>query len=402
MEDLYSDLFTFGQCGEPLCLDLESDVHGQHFNPSIVQGENNLLAFVTGSVGASLGSLPFAAASGGVTFRFEDGVPVPTSISPGPIFAERAQTLGQGRAVVGMNVNSISLNSIRGVRLDELRFSFTHQNVGDPVMGDPIWENDVIEVDLNLSVDLVVAAVFASYGLTDALDLSIQVPMVRSSLAGTSSARIVHWQEGSPHQFLSPAGVPVSTAEARASGTAVGLGDIALRMKTALVATETGGLSLLGDLRLPTGSARDFHGTGSTSFRVVGAASRQIGDFTPHVNLGLVARGGWNERNSVLAIVGFDQMLSESITLGVELVGDFQVEDSSLALPAPVRISVPVVRTVEVTNLPDRSDDLLDIGFGLKFALPGDARVVTSALIPFLEGGARPSFMWTLGLERSF
>jgi len=44
-----------------------------------------------------IGNVPIATTSGGVTFRFEGGIPVKSSLSLGPIFAERAQTLGRGR-----------------------------------------------------------------------------------------------------------------------------------------------------------------------------------------------------------------------------------------------------------------------------------------------------------------
>jgi hypothetical protein len=143
--------------------------------------------------------------------------------------------------------------------------------------------------------------------------------------------------------------------------------------------------------------------TGQERELVFGPGRHLFGGFSPHLNLGLVTREGWNQTNSVVAVGGFDHILSDRATLVVELVGDIQTEDSPLVVPEPVVFQSPApFRTVERTNVPDRSDHLLDIGFGLKFQAPGDTRIVTSALLPFLEGGARPSFMWTVGLDRSF
>ena len=51
---------------------------------------------------AAPADVPVSAASGGSTFRFQGGVPVRTSTSAGPIFAERAQTLGHGRVLAGI------------------------------------------------------------------------------------------------------------------------------------------------------------------------------------------------------------------------------------------------------------------------------------------------------------
>jgi hypothetical protein len=65
--------------------------------PAAVSENGSLIAFITGAVATSVGNLPIGATSGGTTFRFEAGVPVKTSTSAGPIFAERAQTLGKGR-----------------------------------------------------------------------------------------------------------------------------------------------------------------------------------------------------------------------------------------------------------------------------------------------------------------
>lgn len=402
LSDSFRGLFTFGDCGEPLCLDVAAAVHGDHYNPSITQGENDLLAFITGSVGAALGNLPFAAATGGVTYRFEEGLPVATSVSPGPIFAERALTLGHRRGVVGVNVNGISFSSIRGVSLNDLDLTFTHQNVGDPAMGDPVFENDLIEVGVDMDIRVIVTSIFASYGLTDGLDVSVQLPVVHSSVSGSSRADIIHWDQNSPHFFLSPTGEPTTAATSSADNSALGIGDIAVRMKAFLVETEWGGVSVLGDLRLPTGDDENFHGAGSASFRLMGVGSGQFGDFSPHLNLGFVTRGGWNQTNSLLVVAGFDHILSEVATLAVEILGDFQVEDSPLGLPEPVVFTAPTVRTVELHDIPDRADHLLDLAFGLKFQAPGDTRIVTGALFPFLKGGARPTFQWTIGLERSF
>src|SRR5262245_46828416 len=121
-----SQLFIFGSGGDPLFLAGTADpnnpasvrVHGTHFVPAAVTENGSLIAFITGAVATSVGNLPIGATSGGTTFRFEAGVPVKTSTSAGPIFAERAQTLGKGRTVVGISRNSFHFASLRGVPLN--------------------------------------------------------------------------------------------------------------------------------------------------------------------------------------------------------------------------------------------------------------------------------------------
>lgn len=103
LRDRFSELFTFGICGEPLCLDVNASVHGDHFIPSIVQGRDNTLEFMLNAIGFALGNIPLTAAASGVAYRFEGGVPIATTVSAGPIFADRAETLGRGRLLAGIN-----------------------------------------------------------------------------------------------------------------------------------------------------------------------------------------------------------------------------------------------------------------------------------------------------------
>src|SRR5690349_19090586 len=92
------NLFKFGTCAQPLCLSLNgpSNIHGNHYLGSTVEANGDLIAFLDGAVGQTLGSIPISATTSGATFRFVNGAPVSTATSAGPIFAERAQTLGRG------------------------------------------------------------------------------------------------------------------------------------------------------------------------------------------------------------------------------------------------------------------------------------------------------------------
>jgi hypothetical protein len=132
-----SQLFIFGSGEDPLFLAGTADpnnpasirAHGAHFVPSAVSENGSLIGFITGAIATSVGNLPIGATSGAVTFRFEGAVPVKTSTSAGPIFAERAQTLGRGRSIVGIGRNTFHFTSLRGVPLDDIELIFTHENV---------------------------------------------------------------------------------------------------------------------------------------------------------------------------------------------------------------------------------------------------------------------------------
>jgi hypothetical protein len=398
LSERFSELFTFGTCGEPLCLDVTNQ-HGSHYIPAVTQGENDLLGFLTGSIATSLGNLPFTSATSGVTFRIDaSGVPVATSVSGGPIFAERSQTLGRGRFLAGVNVNGISMDNVRGIPLSDLELKFTHQNVGNAALGDPLFERDIIEVNTDMSLSLLVTSVFASYGLLNDVDIGVLVPIVRASLSGTSTATLDAFQQPSPHLF----GGTSTSAQSSTDASATGIGDIAVRMKINLYQTPEFGFALLGDGRLPTGDEENFLGSGNTSVRALGILSGSFGNFSPHLNAGFTYRNGDNQTNSLLATIGFDQLMSERVSIAGEVIGDFALGESKLILPEPVVFTAPTVETVELTDIPDEKDNLLDAAFGAKFLLGADTRGVANILFPLNDGGLRPKFLWTFGLERSF
>src|SRR5688572_8917647 len=401
LSDRFTQLFTFGDCGVPLCLSVNASVHGSHYNPAVTQGQLNLLSFLTNSIGNSLGNIPFTGASSGVTFSFAGGAPVRTSLSSGPIFAERSQTLGRGRLLAGLNVSSFSMNNVRGVPLNDLEFNFTHQNIQDAAMGDPLFENDIIEVNTDLGLSLMVTSAYASFGLLDNLDIGILVPFVNASLDGLSRAAVIPWSQPTPHLFGTQQN-PSTTAEASSSGSASGVGDIALRAKANLFQTASWGVAALLDARLPTGDEANFLGTGSSTIRAMGVVSSRFGNLSAHANAGMAFRSGEHQNNSMLLTIGFDHLASSKVTIAGELVSGFEIGESNLVLPEPVVFTAPQVRTIDVTDIPSKSDNLLDASFGVKFVLPQDFRAVTNVLFPLSDGGLRPKFLWTLGFERTF
>src|SRR5438067_9817542 len=135
LRDRISELFIFGPGEDPLFLAGSGDpnnpaslqAHGLHFIPSSNAENASLIAFITDALGASVANVPIGSTSGGETFRFEGGVPVRTSTSAGPIFAERAQTLGRGRVLAGASHSAVRFTSLRGVPLSNVELSFPHQ-----------------------------------------------------------------------------------------------------------------------------------------------------------------------------------------------------------------------------------------------------------------------------------
>src|SRR5205823_51041 len=206
LRDKLSELFIFTAGKDPLFLggtagaDSATALHADHFIPAARSENGTLISFISNAISGNVANLPVSATSGGSTFRFEGGVPVRTSVSAGPVFAERAQTLGRGRVFVGANVNRMHFAALRGVSLNGIEMTFTHQNVTGPACdsivgssctpyGVPTHENDVIALRLSLDLDMTVTSFFVSFGLLDKVDIGVVLPIVSASLRGTAPSR---------------------------------------------------------------------------------------------------------------------------------------------------------------------------------------------------------------------
>jgi hypothetical protein len=396
-------LFTFGTCGEPLCLQGALIGHGEHFIPADTASGASILNFIANSIGASVGNTPITSASSGVTFQFVGGLPVKTSTSAGPIFGERAQTLGRGRFFIGANVSQMHFERLRGVRVDQLQFNFTHEDVPPAGLGNPSFENDVVQVNVSLDVNLLITSVVMSYGIVDGVDLSVDVPFVRTSVEGHSVANILPLGGfPTPHFFAGDATNPVLTAFASTAGAATGIGDVAARLKINVAQTKRVGIALLVDARFPTGDESNLLGSGAFAGRGLGVLSATWGNTTPHLNLGYEFRDGDLQNNSVLADVGFDQLLAPFATMAFDVLSDWQIGDSKLVVPGPVQYVAPYPHQVIPTNIPSQRDDLMSASLGFKFKTQRGILLVTNALVPLRNSGLQPSVVWTGGVEYNF
>lgn len=401
LSSLINDLFTYGECGQPLCLDVDN-THGEHFIPAITQGSQSVLGFLELSIGRSTANLPISATSSGSTFRIVDGLPVRTSTSAGPIFAERPQTLGRGRFFFGANVSGISFQSLNGSPISDLRFNFGHQDVGAEGLGDPILENDIVSTQISLEVSQQIAAVFATWGVLDFVDIGVAVPFVRTSIRGTSTGQITPFGNVAVHRFSGDSANPILQANKSVSGSASGIGDIATRLKVNLGQSDHLGGALLADVRLPTGKEEDLLGTGSTSIRALGIFGAQLGNFAPHVNAGYVARTDTLQNDAILATAGFDALVTDWATVAADFITEWQVGANRVGLPGDLQYVTPFQRTYPATSIEDKRQHIMNMSVGAKFTVRGGMVIVTNAIVPINKSGLQPGIAWTGGLEYTF
>jgi len=404
LSSLIDDLFTYGECGEPLCLVLSGpdSVHQGHFIPSVTQGSQSVLAFLGQSIGRSTANLPISATSSGATFKIVDGLPVKTSTSAGPIFAERSQTLGRGRFFIGANVSGISFATLNGALIQDLRFNFGHQNVGDSAEGIPVLENDMISSQISLSIQQQVATVFATWGVLDFVDIGVAVPLVRTSLSGSSVSQITPFGITVVHRFGGDTANPILRASTSVNGSASGIGDVAGRLKINLGQGDHLGAAVLTDVRLPTGREEDFLGTGSTAIRAQGIVAAQLGNFSPHLNAGYAARTDTLQNDAILGTLGFDALVAPWATVAADLITEWQLGDTKIMLPGPVVYDAPFPRSYPATSIPEKRQDVMNMSVGAKFTVRGGMVIIANALVPIRHSGLQPNVAWTAGLEYTF
>ena len=114
-------------------------------------------------------------------------------------------TNGRRHASVGFSYQHTSYDQLEGQSLDNgnIKFYVKHNDCcpgQDPVTGErpgpsspdtPAFEADLIEEDLTLHVKRDIGAFFASYGITDRLDVGIAVPVLRIALDATVDSTIL-------------------------------------------------------------------------------------------------------------------------------------------------------------------------------------------------------------------
>jgi hypothetical protein len=386
--------------------------HGTHFLESADRANNELVPALNSLIAGNISSFPLSSTSAGALFDFSTGVPVPITESSGPIFAENAKTLGRGKFLLNANFTFARLSHFRGIPTEDMKFTFTHKDVtNDATLGENPNESDLIDLALDLHADVGIGVVFATYGLTSEMDVSVAVPIVSVRLTGTSNAVIESYTFGrlghANHLFGGDTLHPVLTTAVPYNQSAAGLGDVALRLKYCFARGGAMDIAALADIRFPTGKKEDFLGAGKTAFHIWGILSRPLGDVTPHLNLGYVRNAGDLQSDAFAFRAGFDSKLSSVVTFALDVLGQIDLNASKAIHLAPGTVTIADLapgaastRTVRLSNIPDRSNDnTVSLSAGLRFAPSSALNVFGNIFVPLNEGGLRATVAPTLGFS---
>jgi hypothetical protein len=273
---------------------LDGSNHAAHFN-SAFQSDFRLMNIALAS---QLTAIPLPSPASGFIYKFDPatGTFVRSTRSFGPILTDRGETIGRGRVAFAYNLQAFSFDHLDGVPLSDVPAVFRHDNYqSTPGRSDVISTRNTIQA----SVTQFTGAL--TYGLTDRLDVSMALPIIRTRLALLSNATIQRVGTGTQlqvHYFRddNALGGHGTSRQFFAEDSAAGVGDLLLRAKSTLL--REGGRSLAAglDVRLPTGDEENLLGSGATGLRPFIALSGSVGAVAPHANLAYQ----WNGK-SVLA-----------------------------------------------------------------------------------------------------
>ena len=423
--------------------------HAAHFSPlpenditnpafEIVSSFNNLLI-------GQIASIPLGSSAGGFTYAFDPALGTfrRASTSFGPMFAERAATIGRRRFSVGFNYQHSQYDRFEGqdLRDGSIRFYLRHQeccSVGGPPVPpffgvvaqpdgsrlSPFFEGDVIETALSLRASTDTFALFGNYGVTDRWDVGLAVPFVRVDLEASVLATIQRLATN-PNQLIHTfeAGNPTATQRTfTRSGTATGLGDLVLRSKYRLAGDARGGLAVAVDARLPSGDEENLLG-GSAQTRVFAIASGGRDRFGHHVNIGYTFSGGGDSGSAAAAFTAGTRSLPDEFNYaaGVELVatprltligdvigrtlrdaGRLRMESKRFDFQ-PLDATLPPSFATFDEFAPHSGNLNLVLGTaGAKFNPTGDLLISASVLFPLTDGGLKSKWTTVVGVDYAF
>jgi hypothetical protein len=433
-------------------------VHVAHFSPIEANEPNNPAVGIVQSFNSQMAtqfsSFPLGSSSGGLTYVFDESVGTfrRGSSSFGPLFAERALTIGRRKLSAGFNYQRTSYDTFEGQNLDDgsIKFYLRHQDCcgfvdpttltgfmfrGDGSRLNPPFEGDLIEAALSLKATTHTTAVFANYGVTDRWDIGLAVPLVRVNLDASVQARVLRLVTSTaPNTHTFEINNPDAVRIVRHSGHANGLGDIVLRSKYHFLRVASGGLAAAADLRLPTGDENELLGAGGGQAKFLLVASSERGRFGQHVNIGYTVAQG-NAAGTLAGLTstpipdeinytgGIEFVASSRLTLMGDLVGRTLRGAGRLELatkrfeyndPGPLIAGTPgpgcagfvglTCASVSLDEFDPRAGDLtLLLGTGgVKFNPTGNLLISGSVLFPLTSAGLRSRVTTVIGVDYVF
>jgi len=434
----------FGQNG--LTLNPNANVSFSHYAHFIGEAQETLNKTLSTAIATQLAILPLISPASGFTYRYDQGSGafVRTSTSFGPIYAERAETVGRGRFSLGAAYQRFRFDNLDGIDLGKVPAVFAHlPHSGTGGVVQP-YEVDVISTSNNIDLHVDQTILYGTVGLTDRLDVSLAVPISSVRLGASSNATILRVSgptftpTGAPPTTLIPNPHSFDTSGSLTrtfnnDGSASGIGDVTIRIKGGVLNRDKVRIAAAMDFRMPTGKEEDLLGSGAAAFKPFVAISG-TGRFSPHANIGYQ----WNGK-SILAgnitgttfgedangqatltsgsptkeslpnhlsyVFGADLGVTDSLTVGFDYLGQTVFDAPRVFRDTLTTAAVPGgtgALTLETVQAGKKTTTLSSGSAGLKYSLYRGLLLQANILFRLDNHGLRQDVTPLLGLSYSF
>lgn len=438
---------------------LLADGHQAHFGGDFISS----FGPINEAVGIQVSQLPVASPSSGISFVYD---PALKTFSPsseeslGPILGQHAGTIGRNKLYVAFSFQYFNFNTIDGQNTAKLPAVFQHEVFPPPFPspfitacpnttglagtkydGNPCFVRDFIQTTNNINLTVHQYALYATYGITRHLDVSVEVPILNINMKTTSTATIVpnsvappspNFPGGVFHQF-NAAVVPSCAGAApclngtfSSSGSATGIGDVLLRGKYELYHGERIGFAAGVDVRLPTGDEENFLGSGTVGVKPFGVVSYRA-RVSPHAEIGYEKNGksllagnfvgtATNTKGSLpdrfVYTVGADVAIVKRLTGAFDFYGQrlfgvpqlFSNPYTDLGHCSDIACTTLTAGTTH-PNLGVRTGvdyNILNASFGLKYRLLRNLVVSGNVLVKLDDNGLRSTTVPLVGASYNF
>jgi hypothetical protein len=405
-------------------LTLPNPNHQAHFLASFQQSFTPL----NSAVSQQLSILPLASPASAITFTFDKslGVFTRSTESYGPIFGERAETIGRHRIYFGGNYQFFAFNTLDGIDLKHLPATFKH--VEFQINGQfPSFEQDYITTSNRVDLKLHQVTLFGTFGITNKVDVSVAVPILNVRMGVTSTAHIVRIPAcelagncndrssfGGEYHFFDANSPIASTDQTFFKGQhAAGIGDVVFRVKSTLITRER--LAIAGgvDVRLPTGDELNFLGSGAAGVKPFLAASYRA-RISPHVNVGYEWNGssivagdistgqGARLPNQLFYSGGIDVRVKPRLTLAADLLGQRVLGGERLQQIPFTDVLGSVHNDIPDIQASKGSFLMNNLSLGAKYGVFRSLLLTGNIFLGLDDGGLRAKVVPLVGLSYTF
>ena len=415
--------------------------------------------------------LPLASPASGFIYHYDPktGLSARTSQSLGPVLTERGETIGRHKLYVGGTFQRFRFDKLDGISLHNMPAVMPTAPGGVPA-GNPQQAAQFLSSQNSVDIKLNQFTFVATYGLTNRLDVSVAVPFIQVGFNVNSVVTINRvlgtepilspgaagqppvvscCSNGGPGpygpvfaNYFDPQNPQGSTRREFSNGqyapdiltnpaktgdlywnpsknSAAGVGDVILRLKDNLYRGERLSFAVLTDLRLPSGDAGNFLGSGAWGVKPAAALSIRTGPLTPHVNVGYQ----WNG-SSVLGgnpylgtsgslpgyltfATGTDVGLTKWVTasvdyLGQELINAPRISRTTFTSPGPLASTGQVATFDTIVPAGNHTYNQSDAAFGVKINVIDKLLLTTNVIVALNDGGLRQRLTPLIALSYTF